>query len=177
MKPQWQRQKQPCAKGKSGLCHSLPARVPVGPRGLELSKRYTPFAYMEGRHRNFMEVHLAKSRKVMQTYGCHPCHVFTTSYLTHKPITAWFENSSLSQRGNPIRLSKGKSVGLRFVPTLEDLRFAWELLPQQQLDEQSEKVRRSVRKALMDWAAKNRGSLRLPRQSSTPVHAPCRPLV
>lgn len=123
-------------------------------QGAGVVKALHPFAYMEGRHRNFMEVHLAKSRNVMETYGCHPCHVFTTSYLTHQPIKAWFENSTLSQQSHPIRLSRGKSVGLRLVPTLEDLHFAWEVLPQQQLDEQSEKVRRSVRKALMDWAKK-----------------------
>jgi len=123
-------------------------------QGAGVVKALHPFAYMGGRHRNFMEVHLSKSLKIQQTFGKHPLHVFSTSYLTHEPIRSWFHNSKLKEQNRPIFLSKGKSVGLRMVPTIEDLRFAWEVLPQQQLDEQSEKVRRSVRKALMDWAVK-----------------------
>ena len=123
-------------------------------QGAGVVKALHPFAYMEGKHRNFMEVHLAKSRHIMETYGTHPLHVFTTSYLTHEPISRWFDQSEEKRKNHPVYLSRGRSVGLRLVPTLEDLHFAWEVLPQQQLDEQSEKVRRSVRKALMDWAAK-----------------------
>ncbi len=123
-------------------------------QGAGVVKALHPFAFMGDKHRNFMEVHLAKSRNIQETYGQHPPHVFTTSYLTHDPIKQWFMGSEESTTGAPVFLSKGKSVGLRLVPTLEDLHFAWEVLPQQQLDEQSEKVRRSVRKALMEWAAK-----------------------
>lgn len=123
-------------------------------QGAGVVKALHPFAYMDGKHRNFMEVHLAKSRQIMEQYGSHPHHVFTTSYLTHDPISQWFNGSETQKRAYPVHLSKGKSVGLRFVPTLEDLHFAWKVLPQQQLDEQSEKVRRSVRKALMEWSRK-----------------------
>ena len=123
-------------------------------QGAGVVKALHPFAYMEGTHRNFMEVHLAKSRRIMERYGVHPAHVFTTSYLTHEPIAEWFDQVYDQQKKDPVYLSRGRSVGLRLVPTLEDLHFAWEVLPQQQLDEQSEKVRRSVRKALMDWAEK-----------------------
>jgi len=38
------------------------------------------------------------------------------------------------------------------IPTVRDLQFAWEEMPQQVLDEQQEKMRTSVRSALMDWA-------------------------
>ena len=34
-----------------------------------------------------------------------------------------------------------------------DLRFAWEEMPQQMLDEQAQKVRESLHAALIDWAA------------------------
>ena len=122
-------------------------------QGAGVVKALHPFAHLGGRHRNFMEVHLAKSRRIHQQYGQHPLHVFTTSYLTHGPIQSWFEHDANARHTHSaVWLSRGKSVGLRLVPTLEDLHFAWEVLPQQQLDEQSEKVRRSVRKALMDWA-------------------------
>ena len=46
----------------------------------------------------------------------------------------------------------GRSVGLRLIPTERDLRYAWYELPQERLDEQAEKMRDSVRQALMRWA-------------------------
>src|SRR5262249_35906403 len=49
-------------------------------------------------------------------------------------------------------LSPGRSVGLRLVPMERDLRFAWEQIPQQLLDEQAQKVRDSLRAALIGWA-------------------------
>jgi hypothetical protein len=120
--------------------------------GAGVVKALHPFAVFGGKHRNFMEVHLAKSRRAQSLWGSHPQHVFTTSYLTHEPVQDWFSREAHQFQSAAVHLSRGQSVGLRFVPTLTDLRFAWEVLPQQQLDEQSEKVRRSVRKALMDWA-------------------------
>jgi hypothetical protein len=38
------------------------------------------------------------------------------------------------------------------IPTLRDLRFLWEEMPQQTLDEQQQKVRESLRTALSNWA-------------------------
>ena len=38
------------------------------------------------------------------------------------------------------------------VPTERDLRYAWFELPQERLDEQAQKMRESVRQALMRWA-------------------------
>jgi hypothetical protein len=38
------------------------------------------------------------------------------------------------------------------IPTVRDLRFAWEEMPQQLLDEQQQKVRDSLRTALLTWA-------------------------
>jgi UTP--glucose-1-phosphate uridylyltransferase len=38
------------------------------------------------------------------------------------------------------------------IPTERDLRFAWEEMPQQMLDEQQQKVRDSLRAALIGWA-------------------------
>jgi hypothetical protein len=78
--------------------------------------------------------------------------VFTTSYLTHGPIAKWFHAEAGEQAGRS-KLSRGSSVGLRLVPTLRDLRFAWEETPQPQLDAQAQKMRDSVRGALKRWAA------------------------
>ena len=43
-------------------------------------------------------------------------------------------------------------MGLRIVPMARDLRFAWEEMPQQLLDEQAQKVQDSLRAALISWA-------------------------
>ena len=121
-------------------------------QGAGVVKSLHPFCKLGGRHRTFLETHLAKSRRISHLAGTAVPHIFTTSYLTHGPISA-----ILSARGNygyegPLVLSRGKSVGLRLVPTARDLRFAWEEMPQQVLDEQQQKVRDSGRKALIGWA-------------------------
>ena len=48
----------------------------------------------------------------------------------------------------------GRSIGLRLIPMARDLRFAWEEMPQQILDAQKQKVRDSMRAALIGWASK-----------------------
>jgi hypothetical protein len=79
-------------------------------------------------------------------------HVFTTSYLTHEPTAAFLEKHDHYSYDGPVMLSPGRSVGLRLVPTVRDLRFLWEEMPQQILDEQQQKVRESLRAALIGWA-------------------------
>jgi hypothetical protein len=74
--------------------------------------------------------------------------VITTSYLTHRQI----ESFGLDTAGVEAMLSPGKSVGLRMIPMARDLRFAWEELSHQVLDEQKQKVRDSLRAALVAWA-------------------------
>jgi hypothetical protein len=49
-------------------------------------------------------------------------------------------------------ISPGRAIGLRLIPMERDLRFAWEELPQQMLDEQAQKVRDSLRATLIGWA-------------------------
>jgi len=55
----------------------------------------------------------------------------------------------------PLYLSPGRSVGLRLIPMVRDLRFAWEETPQQLLDAQAQKVRDSSRAALIAWATQS----------------------
>lgn len=52
-------------------------------------------------------------------------------------------------------ISSGRAIGLRLIPTERDLRFLWEEMPQQQLDEQSQKVQQSLHSALLNWAKTN----------------------
>ncbi len=56
--------------------------------GAGVVKALNPFCRLGGRHRNFLEVHLAKSRRTGRLSGTLPPHIITTSYLTHAPIAA-----------------------------------------------------------------------------------------
>ncbi len=124
--------------------------------GAGTCKALNPFAPLDGSYRTFLEVHLAKSRKVGREAGAPLPHVFTTSYLTHVPTSAFLESVANYNYEGPLYLSPSRAVGLRMIPTERDLRFAWEELPQQLLDDQQQKVRDSARAALIDWA-KERG--------------------
>jgi len=58
----------------------------------------------------------------------------------------------------PLMLSPGTAIGLRMIPMVRDLRFLWEEMPQQLLDEQAQKVRQSLHAALIGWAQAGEGS-------------------
>ncbi len=157
----------------SGQVAVLTLAAGVGSRwtqGAGVVKALHPFCKMAGKHRTFLDVHLAKSRKVGNQFGCFPTHIVSTGYMTDGPIQKSL--SKLAYAGRKI-VSPGKSVGLRLIPTVRDLRFAWEEMPQQVLDEQQEKMRQSGRAALLEWAH-NTGqasdySENLPMQCMHPV--------
>jgi hypothetical protein len=121
-------------------------------QGAGVVKALHPFCKLAGRHRTFMETHLAKSRRVSRAAGTSIPHIFTTSYLTHAPTEEFLARQKHYGYQGPLFLSPGKSVGLRMIPTGRDLRFVWEEMPQQILDEQQQKVRDSLRHALINWA-------------------------
>lgn len=121
-------------------------------RGAGVVKALSPFCRLGGAHRTFLEVHLAKSRRTSRAFARTVPHIITTSYMTHDPIERVLNSEGAYGYEGPLHLSKGKSVGLRLVPTVRDLRFAWEESPQQLLDIQAQKVRDSVRSALISWA-------------------------
>ena len=121
-------------------------------RGAGVVKSLSPFCRFAGTHRTFLEVHLAKSRRVSRLYGGVTPHVITTSYLTHEPTAQLLEREHNYGYSDPLYLSPGRSVGLRLIPMERDLRFAWEETAQQLLDAQAQKVRESSRAALIGWA-------------------------
>ncbi len=121
--------------------------------GAGVVKGLHPFWKLGGTHRSFAEVHLAKSRKVAETFGVDLPHVFTTGYMTHRPIEEYLAQTKNAGYPGTVYLSRGMSVGLRLTPTVHDLRFFWEEMPQQILDEQQQKVRESLRTALVNWAS------------------------
>ena len=121
-------------------------------RGAGVVKTLNPFAKFNGRFRTFVEIHLAKSRRAASLWSRPVQHVITTSYLTHRPIEDYLGLADNYGYLGPLYLSPGRVVGLRLVPMLRDLRFAWEELPQQALHSQKQKARDSVWAALMLWA-------------------------
>lgn len=121
-------------------------------QGAGCVKGLHPFAKFDGSHRNFIDVHLAKIRRTRRQHGGNLPHVFTTSYLTHAPIHSYLDSHYGDEVENSIWSSPGRSIGLRLMPTVRDLQFAWEETAQQKLDEQQQKMRDSVRAALTNWA-------------------------
>ncbi len=121
-------------------------------KGAGVVKAINPFAKFAGQHRNFIELHLAKTCRTSRLTVAAIPHVITTSYLTHDSIAAELGKSSNYGYTGPVLLSPGRSIGLRLIPTVRDLRFAWEETTQQELDQQKQKVRESGRAALIQWA-------------------------
>ena len=122
-------------------------------KGAGVVKALNPFCKLGGKHRNFIEVHLAKSLRASRECGTAIPHVITTSYLTHQAIEQHLARAGNYGYPGPLLLSQGRSIGLRMIPMERDLRFAWEEMAQQMLDEQAQKVREGLRAALIRWAA------------------------
>ena len=121
-------------------------------KGAGVVKALNPFARLGGRHRNFIEVHLAKSQRVSRECGTLLPHIITTSYLTHPAIEGYLAEQANYGYPGPLILSPGASIGLRMIPMERDLRFAWEETQHQILDEQAQKVRESLHATLIEWA-------------------------
>lgn len=121
-------------------------------RGAGVVKAISPFCRLGGDYRTFLEIHTAKSRRVGRRWGVALPHVVTTSYLTHAATAEHLALRANYGYPGPLYLSPGRAVGLRLVPMQRDLHFAWEELGQQELDEQAQKMRDSLRTALLDWA-------------------------
>ena len=127
--------------------------------GAGVIKAINPFIYLKGKHRSFIEIHVAKTRLTSQRYGMSLPHIVSTSYLTHRPIEKHLALNDQYGYEGPLVLSPGRSIGQRLIPMVRDLVFLWEEMPQETLDEQKQKVREAVRGALMEWArAKGEGS-------------------
>lgn len=121
-------------------------------QGAGVVKGLHPFCRLGGRHRSFLELHLAKTRKTAGQAGVAPPQVFTTSYLTHDPILHALEEHENYRHPGSVHLSRGRAVGIRMVPMARDLVFAWEETSQQLLDVQAQKMRESLHAALLNWA-------------------------
>lgn len=121
-------------------------------KGAGVIKTINPFVEIDGTHRSFLEIHLAKTRKLAEQYGATIPHVVATSYMTHEPIRKKLALTNNFGYAGPTYLSPGRSIGQRFVPMERDLRFLWEEMPQEMLDENKQKVRDAGRQAMIAWA-------------------------
>ncbi len=139
----------------SGMVAVLTLAAGAGSRwtkGAGTVKALNPFCRIDGAHRTFIETHLAKSRRTMKEFGAAIPHVISTGYLTHDAIKQYLEREQYYGYTENAYLSPGNNVGLRLIPTVQDLRFAWLEMPQQLLDEQAQKVLESLHASLMEWA-------------------------
>ncbi len=144
-----------CQAIRQGRVAVVTLAAGVGSRwteGAGVCKALHPFARFGGRHRSFLEVHLAKNRQTTAQHGGTIPHVITTSHLTDAPIRDHLRRFDGCDFDGPLYVSTGRSIGLRMIPTVRDLRFLWEETAQQVLDEQQQKVRESLRSALAGWA-------------------------
>lgn len=115
-------------------------------------KPINPFVEINGKHRSFIEVHLAKSHKTGKAAGSRVQHVFTTSYLTNGAIQRYLAYFDYFECMDRIYLSLSRSVGKRVYPMERDLRFYWEEMLHQKLDKNVQKIQDDAHSALIEWA-------------------------
>jgi len=120
--------------------------------GAGVVKAVNPFVNLDGRHRSFLEIHLAKTRKAQHVTGAAIPHVVTTSYLTHAAIERHLQTTGNYGHDGPVYLSRGRSIAQRLIPMTRDLTFLWEEASHETLDENKQKVRDAARRAILDWA-------------------------
>lgn len=146
------------ARGEAALARGEVAVVSlaagVGSRwttGAGVVKAINPFVMLDGTHRSFLEMHLAKTRRVGRDVGAMPPHVITTSFLTHSAIERHLKRTANYGHEGPVLLSRGQSIAQRLVPMTRSLTFLWEEMAHELLDENKQKVREAGRRALLDW--------------------------
>jgi hypothetical protein len=121
-------------------------------KGAGVIKAINPFVEMEGVHRSFLQIHMAKTKKIATLHKALIPHVVATSYLTHSAIADTLKETKNFGYAGPVYLSEGRSIGQRLIPMERDLRFMWEEMPQELLDENKQKVREAGRQSLIAWA-------------------------
>jgi hypothetical protein len=122
--------------------------------GSAVIKAINPFVKMQGKFRTFLEIHIAKSRKVCKKYNCTIPHIITTSYLTHEAIKRYLQEFEYLGYGANLYLSLSKSIGRRVYPMIRDLLFHFQEELRQKEDEQKQKVLESSQRAIIEWIKK-----------------------
>ncbi|MFM7592836.1 MAG: UTP--glucose-1-phosphate uridylyltransferase [Isosphaeraceae bacterium] len=140
---------------KSGQVAVVTLAAGVGSRwttGAGVVKAINPFVSIQGRHRSFLDIHLAKTRKSQIHSGGKIPHIVTTSYLTNSAIERHWQKNQGAWSDLSVYFSPGQAIGQRLIPTRRDLTFLWEETTQALLDENKQKVRDAGRRSVLDWA-------------------------
>ena len=137
--------------------------------GAGVVKAVNPFVLIDGRHRSFLEIHFAKTRKTQARSAIKIPHVVTTSYLTHAAIERHLKSTGNYGHDGPVYLSPGRSIGQRLIPMTRDLVFLWEESAHETLQETKQKVREASRRAILEWAKSQGEGIRLHRQRADPA--------
>jgi galactokinase/mevalonate kinase-like predicted kinase len=153
-------------RGESAIARGELAVVTLGAgvgsrwtTGAGVVKAVNPFVEFAGRHRSFLEIHFAKTRRAARRFGTPIPHIVTTSYLTHSAIEHHLRSTHNYGHDGPVYLSTGRSIGQRLIPMTRDLTFLWEETSHETLDENKQKVRDATRQAILGWAkAQGEGS-------------------
>ena len=120
--------------------------------GAGVVKAINPFVMLEGRHRSFLEIHLAKTHRAIRELGVSIPHVVTTSYLTDGAIARHLDLTGNYGHDGLVLRSRGQSIAQRLIPMARDLSFLWEEQSHELLDENKQKVREAGRRAILGWA-------------------------
>ena len=73
-------------------------------KGAGVVKSLNPIAKFRDAHRNFLEIHLAKTRFTEKHLSAKCQHVFTTSYLTHSALSSFLADKGLLEKDNNVYL-------------------------------------------------------------------------
>lgn len=119
-------------------------------QGAGCVKAIHPFCKLGGRHRTFLEIHLAKSRRISELAGTTIPHTITTSYMTDAAVKSYLDRVNNHDYQGPLYISRGTSIGVRLIPSLVDLDFIHQ--QQAMLDVQAQKVKESTHRAVKCWA-------------------------
>jgi len=93
-------------------------------KGAGVVKGLHPFSQFAGKHRSFIEVHLAKSRLAGNRFDRPFPHIITTGYMTHQAIEDHLKLTGNYNYPGEVLLSPGRYIGLRTVPMEPCLWFA-----------------------------------------------------
>lgn len=123
--------------------------------GAAVVKALNPFILLKGKHRSFLELHLAKSEKLVRKHGFPLQHVFTTSPLTHRPINAFLKRNRNFGYSGRLYLSRGSSLLQRVYPPARELKAFWEERLKYNPDPQKRRLEMERLKTFIKWSRAN----------------------
>ncbi len=120
--------------------------------GGEVVKLLSPVIPLGGRHRSFLEIHLAKTARTALDYR-RPCqHAVTTSPFTEEPIADALAQARRAGGPEAVYLSPAGALVRRFYPREEDLRDYFRPRIRLLRDRAGRRRERARRDRLIGWA-------------------------